>query len=66
MRSTENHLARARERLNGFHEHLDKLEAALQSLRKQAVDAEARFAAATREYVEAKTADTIAKLNSKE
>jgi predicted translin family RNA/ssDNA-binding protein len=63
MRSSENHLKRARERLNAVHETIDGLERQLQDLRGAAVKAEADFVAATREYVEAQTAATIAKLS---
>lgn len=62
MRSHDNHIKRARERLNGVHEQIDKLEAQLQDLRKRAVEAEVGFTAATREYVEAQLASKLEQL----
>lgn len=64
-RSHENHLARARARLNEVHEQVDKLETQLQELRKQTVEAEVQLSSVTREYVEARTAEAIAKLNER-
>lgn len=61
-RSSENHLKRARERLNALHESIDALEKATQDLRGQVVAAERSLEQRVREYVEAKTAEAIEKL----
>lgn len=66
MRNHTDHLKRARDRLNEFHERIDHLEQQLQELRAQAVNAEERFKVLVREAVDAQTAQAIAQLESKE
>lgn len=65
MRSDENHLKRARERLNRLHETVDGLEVKLLELRELIVSAQDGLKDTAREYYEAKTAEAIAKLEEK-
>ena len=65
MRSHEGHIKRARERLNSVHEAVDALEVRLHELRGLVVSAENQLKTATEQYVQAKTAEAIAKLEEK-
>lgn len=62
MRSSEQHLRRARERLNALHETIDALEQHLQKLRGATVKAEESLAKSIRDHVDAQTQAAIEKL----